>query len=175
MTTAPTLEAVTDSTTAPKLEGALGDEPVRLHDGHRVIERTPAEDVQAERESEAKVEAKLNSAAETETHTPESGASSPASGASLHAEHFQKTVEQTSQIKDAVERVHAKTQVAKEAAVAVKDSFGKYQGTITALKGQLDSVDDAANKFEGELLDRLAGDESARLQPFEQYQPQFGD
>merc|ERR1719293_26381 len=131
MTTAPTLEAVTDSTTAPKLEGALGDEPVRLHDGHRVIERTPAEDVQAERESEAKVEAKLNSAAETETHTPESGAS-------MHAEHFQKTVEQTSQIKDAVERVHAKTQVAKEAAVAVKDSFGKYQGTITALKGQLD-------------------------------------
>jgi len=93
----------------------------------------------------------------------------------VKAEHFQKTVEQTSQIKDAVERVHAKTQAAKEAAVAVKHSFGDYQGTITALRGQLDSVDDAAHKFEGELLEQFAGDEPARLQPFEEYQPQFGD
>jgi len=93
---------------------------------------------------------------------------------SPRAEHFQKTVAQTSQIKDAVERVHVKTQAAKEAAVAVKDSFGQYQGTITALKGQLDRVDGAASQFEGELLEHLAGDEAVRLQPFEEYQPQFG-
>ncbi|CAK0874739.1 unnamed protein product [Prorocentrum cordatum] len=85
-------------------------------------------------------------------------------GEGHQAEHFQKTVAQTSQIKDAVERVHVKTQAAKEAAVAVKDSFGQYQGTITALKGQLDRVDGAASQFEGELLEHLAGDERASAQ-----------
>jgi hypothetical protein len=97
-----------------------------------------------------------------------------ASGASAHAEHFEKTVAHTKSIKAAVDRVHMKTQVAKEAAVAVKDSFGKYQGTISDLKAQLDSVDGVAHKFEDELWEHLAGDESTRLEPFEEYKKQFG-
>merc|ERR1719382_1452226 len=100
-------------------------------------------------------------------------AETPASGASAHAEHFEKTVAHTKSIKAAVDRVHMKTQVAKEAAVAVKDSFGKYQGTISDLKSQLDGVDGAAHKFEDELWEHLAGVESTRLQPFEEYKKRF--
>jgi len=89
--------------------------------------------------------------------------------------HFEKTVAHTEQIKAAVDRVHAKTQVAKEAAVAVKESFGTYQGTISDLKAQLDSVDGVAHKFEDELWEHLAKDESTRLQPFQGYKKQFDD
>jgi len=89
--------------------------------------------------------------------------------------HFEKTVAHTEQIKAAVDRVHAKTQVAKEAAVAVKESFGTYQGTISDLKAQLDGVDGVAHRFEDELWEHLAKDESTRLQPFEGYKKQFDD
>jgi len=104
-----------------------------------------------------------------DVEAPASGAGTPAS------EHFEKTAAHTEQIRAAVDRVHAKTQVAKEAAVAVKDSFGKYQGTISDLKAQLDGVDGVAHRFEDELWEHLARDESTRLQPFEDYKKHFGD
>jgi len=102
------------------------------------------------------------------------GVEAPASEGGVHAKHFERTVAHTEQIKAAVDRVHAKTQVAREAAVAVKDSFGKYQGTINDLKTQLDSVDDVAHKFEDELWEHLAGEEATRLKPFEEYSQRFG-
>jgi len=79
---------------------------------------------------------------------------------------FEQSAAHAAHIKAAVDQVQVKTKVAREAAVAVRDRFGEYQGTLRELRGQIDGVEHAANDFEGKLFEYLASKEPARLQAF---------
>ncbi|CAK0874736.1 unnamed protein product [Prorocentrum cordatum] len=110
---------------------------------------------------------KETTAPKTEVHSSGTAAGETPSAGASGGNRFEKSVQQSGQIKAAVGKVKDKVELTRQAAVKVKQGFEDYKGKVVEMKNQLAEVDKQQHEYHEKLLGHFDGEESDRMSAFD--------